>query len=74
MISLCHALEIPLKVQYGLPVLGSTAANGIAMGRGAGRPCSLALMSIVLSVLHGITLELRLIQYFHWILHAVWAV
>ena len=56
-----HALEVFLKVQYGLQTLSSTITNGIALRWGAKRPSAFALMSVILPEVHSVTLDLRLI-------------
>ena len=61
-VRLQHALEVFLKVQYSLQALGSAVADGVTLRRGAERPSTLALVPVILSRVHGIAFNLRLIQ------------
>ena len=60
--SLECVLEVLLKVQYSLQTLSGTIADGITLRRGAERPGTLTLMSVILPKVHSIALDLCLIQ------------
>ena len=51
-----------LKVQYSLQTFSSTVTNSVTLCWSAERPSSLALMTVILSIVHGIAFDLRLIQ------------
>jgi hypothetical protein len=57
-----YAFEVFLEVQYRLQALCSTVADGVALRWGTEGPRTLAPMSVILSIVHGVAFYLRLIQ------------
>jgi len=59
--SLQHALEVFLKVQYGLQTLSNTITHGVILRWGSERPGTLALTSVILPEVRSVALDLRLV-------------